>query len=157
MSNSDTLSCSGKLVIISIDRHCTVTNSLTENSKSMNHMLFLKCYSHLRTLHARTSLGHKHYSLQSTAAEMWFLAVEWSPQFPGWPSIPGGGFMIPWPLMDGLPARPDSKPGNVQNGLGAGSGSLRTYIRGTSVNIRRKNTKHVILLGNCFTHIEPCT
>ena len=83
MSNTDTLSCSGKLVIISINRHCTATNSLTVNSNSVTPVLLLKCYSHLRTLRVWTSLGHKHHFLQSTATEMWFLDVERILQFPG--------------------------------------------------------------------------
>ena len=40
MSNTDTLSCSGKLVTISIDRHCTATNSLTVNSECDSHATF---------------------------------------------------------------------------------------------------------------------
>lgn len=83
ISNSDTLSYSGKLAIINIERRCTATGSHGVNSKSMNHMLLSKRCSHLRTLSVRTSLGHKRQSLQSTAGETWLLDVDWMPRFPG--------------------------------------------------------------------------
>lgn len=83
ISNSDTLSYSGKLAIINIESRCTATDSHGVNSKSMIHMLLSKRCSHLRTLSVRTSLGHKCQSLQSTAGEMWLLDVDWMPQFPG--------------------------------------------------------------------------
>lgn len=88
---------------------------------------------------------------------MWFLDVDQILQFPGPDPVLWGGYdslTFGWTTLS---ARLASSLETFKMVWVLEFGvSVNIYQRNRSANIGRKNTKHVILWGKCFTHIKAC-